>query len=145
MTPWTNQSLHEATVAITADDDAQSDRALTLIGLLLACASLLFTVRMIVDPPVPDVVPPSASDLIETGTTPAKGTARAADYELIVASQDRALVLFDGHIFYLKPGSQLPDGSIVEGFVPEDGAWSMTTSAGRHLLPGRSATTWIGS
>lgn len=145
MMPWTNQSLHEATVATTADDDARSDRVLTLIGLLLACASLLFTARMIVDPPVPDILPPSASGRIETGTTPAKSTARSADYELVVASRDRALVLFDGRIFYLKPGSQLPDDSVVEEFVLENGAWSMTTSSGRQILPSRASTAWIGS
>lgn len=122
----------------------RTDRVLILFGILLAIVSILFVFWMMeeapgVKPAVQDEYPAEISELPEI-PLPAP-----FDYQLVFASSERALVLFNGHIFLLRQGSPLPDATHLSRFLFQNGAWAIANSDGYVLEPLDSLTTPIGS
>jgi hypothetical protein len=122
----------------------RTDRVLILLGALLAILSILFVFSMMVE--VPGVKPAVQDEYpTEIVVLPEVTLPSLRDYSLIFASSERALVLFNGHIFLLREGSPLPDATHLAEFVFQNGYWAIANSDGLVLEPLNSLTMPIGS
>lgn len=122
-----------------------TDRVLILLGALLAIVSILFVFWLMIEE-APGVKPAVQDEYAaEIPGLPDVTLPSLRDYSLVFASDERALVLFNGHIFLLREGSPLPDATHLAGFVFQNGYWAIANSDGLVLEPLDSLTTPIGS
>lgn len=123
----------------------RTDRVLVLLGILLAIVSVLFVLWLMIEK-APGVRPAVQDEFAEIpAELPALPLPSLLDYSLVFASSERALVLFDGHIFLLRQGSPLPDSTHLSDFVYRNGSWAIANSDGDVLERYDSLTTLVGS